>query len=1097
MQINKTVKAVFGVAMAAVLLVGTSASAYTFTSSLKLGSKGTAVKELQKVLNMSADTQVATAGKAGSPGMETTTFGPATKSALQKFQAKNNLSPLTGATGPGTRAALNAISNGSTPTTPTTPAQTGPVTAMLATTSPASGTVLDGSNVELAQFTFSGTGTVQNITFQRSGLSLNTDLTNVYLYDGATRLTDGASVNSTGVITFNNVNLMVSGSRTISVRADIPATTADGHTVGVNLTSYTVGGSTSTVNIIGNAQYIQDGSGLLATVSVGANTAPGGDINAGVMQQTLWSAPFQVSTHAVTLKSIGFHYVGSAPTDSLANIKLYVNGSPVATSAGVNSLGYIVFDMTSSPVAIATGSKTVEVRADVVKGSNRSFSLTLQYAADLMASDETIKSNVSASGTIPSTSSAVYNILSGTVTVNIDPSFTSVTNVTGGATNTAIAKYQLRAYGEDVKVTSLQVTPAITNGTTASGSTTQFNNVALYYNGSQIGSSQNFTGSTLTFQLGSSMILTANANSTLEVRADLQNEVNSNYTAGTIAVTLEGATNLENGQGISSLISTIDVPSSDKTTTGLTIQTGTLALGKSASYANQTLNPNTSSAKIASFTLQNQSSSESVRVTNLAVALTSDGSTAATAGMLANLSNLKTSETSGSGANPINPQASNNFSVDFTIAPGATKTVEIMADLGTWNAGSVYATLLPTAVGASSNVTLTPSAATVGQAITLSGGTFGTPSFLTSSSTTTQYVAANGGAVDGSKATFKFTSTNGSATVSELKFSVTGAGTISSLRIGSQTASVQLTPATTTTGAVVTAASTVALTSASGVSVGTVLTIDSEDMLVTSISGLTATVTRAINSTTAAYHASAAAVTVNGLAYFTGLNLAVPNGGSGLSIDVYPTYASVGTNGVTSGTSSQIGLSYNKYTIGGTTTGAAVNPTSITSPVIKVVGSKPTITIGSTPTNKLSAGTIEAIDITVAANAKGDITLNSLPVTVTLNAATMATAATVVVKDAGNNSITTTNTTFSSYVGGTSTISFTGGYLIQAGTSQTFRIYVPVTAVTGTGVNGASMASALGASTFAWTDTAGGGSYTSGTTYMYNYPSTQTSVIYN
>jgi hypothetical protein len=106
---------------------GASASGYTFTRDLKVGSTGADVKALQMFLNGDADTRVAATG-AGSAGMETETFGPATAAAVSKFQVKYradilapaNLVNPTGYFGASSRAKANALSVKTTPTTPGT-----------------------------------------------------------------------------------------------------------------------------------------------------------------------------------------------------------------------------------------------------------------------------------------------------------------------------------------------------------------------------------------------------------------------------------------------------------------------------------------------------------------------------------------------------------------------------------------------------------------------------------------------------------------------------------------------------------------------------------------------------------------------------------------------------------------------------------------------------------------------------------------------------------------------------------------------------------------------------------------------------------------
>jgi len=75
---------------------------------------------LQKVLNMYPQTQVASVG-AGSPGMETTKFGPATRAAVNKFQALHlaelGITAPTGNVFAGTRGLLNQICSGTTVST--------------------------------------------------------------------------------------------------------------------------------------------------------------------------------------------------------------------------------------------------------------------------------------------------------------------------------------------------------------------------------------------------------------------------------------------------------------------------------------------------------------------------------------------------------------------------------------------------------------------------------------------------------------------------------------------------------------------------------------------------------------------------------------------------------------------------------------------------------------------------------------------------------------------------------------------------------------------------------------------------------------------
>src|SRR3989344_3678580 len=218
----------------------------TFTRNLTIGSTGSDVKCLQALLNTQASTQVAVSG-AGSPGNETSYFGGLTLAAVKIYQAQKGWTPAN-QVGPLTRAALNAWLSGSTPApspTPTpTPVPTGAgLTVMLASDKPAAGTIVDGQALApLAKLTFTNGDNaevkVTGLKLKRIGVSADASLTNVYLFNGAVRLTDGSAVSSS-MVNFNNTSGLFTvpsmSSMTVWVLADVNGTS--GETVGMQIVS--------------------------------------------------------------------------------------------------------------------------------------------------------------------------------------------------------------------------------------------------------------------------------------------------------------------------------------------------------------------------------------------------------------------------------------------------------------------------------------------------------------------------------------------------------------------------------------------------------------------------------------------------------------------------------------------------------------------------------------------------------------------------------------------------------------------------------------------------------------------------------------------
>ncbi|TSC95177.1 MAG: Uncharacterized protein CEN87_189 [Parcubacteria group bacterium Licking1014_1] len=764
-------------------------SGVTFTRNLRTGSTGSDVKCLQAVLNLSATTQVAATG-AGSPGNETTTFGPKTLVAVKKYQTANGILPAN-QVGPMTRAKLNVALGGVvvTPGQPPVVVPTGAgLSVQLAYDNPAAGTVVDTQGLApLAKFTFvngdNAEVKVTGLKLKRIGISADATLVNVYLFEGAKRLTDSASVAST-IINFNDstgvFTVPAGSSKTISVLADVDGAT--GETVGIQLVASTdVTSNASSVKgtfpATGNYFTLADGTNL-ATFYFSDETGTVTPSAASIDPQNdyaIWYDNAIVGTRAVNLSRVAFRVGGSVNrTTDIQNFRLLIDGvQQGAAIAQADANDYVTFDLSASPVKLETGTRVVKVLADIIGGSNKNVYLSLRTAADVSVVDSQLNANLkikryNTTTNFTAEDSGTQSINAGTLTVTKMTTSPSG-DVVNTANNASLAKFELKAAGEKVKVESLRVSATVSTSTVG-----KLRNGAVYANGVQIGSTADLwddgaSTTYTTYNFGSSLIVEPGSPVTLEVRADIYDNDGTNHiVAGTtIRANIEGG-DLNNAYGMVSM-TTVDVPSADVNANTVTVRAGSLVLSNYSAYTNQRAVAPLNNYKLGHFTLT-AATTEAVNINTITVTLNYVSGTS---------NNLYVKFGNNTTSVKTTVAASNAWAVNYSVEAGKTVDAIVYANITSSALGTAIASMYvngttassATAVCADTNATcvVASESALAGQSIVF---TTGTPTLAVDGSTPEhQAVAGNQSVVAGK---FKLTAQNDDYTIKELRFTILG-----------------------------------------------------------------------------------------------------------------------------------------------------------------------------------------------------------------------------------------------------------------------------------------------------------------------------------
>ncbi|MFA6408123.1 MAG: peptidoglycan-binding protein [Candidatus Paceibacterota bacterium] len=656
----------------------TGGSACSFSKDLTIGATGMEVTCLQQAL---------IAGGFTIPAGATGYFGSQTRTAVASWQSSKNIAPAVGYFGSISRAAFN-LGGGSTTTTTGTTTTTTPVTGnglkvSLATDSPNGIALVQGQAIgELAKFTFANpTGAdikVTNVAFKRIGVSADSTLTNVYLFNGAVRITDSGSISS-GAFSFNSstgiFTVPAGQTYTVSVRSDI-LSTATGQQIGVQLTSVTSTGtldSSVSFPVTGGIQTIS--SATMGTVVMTYNGPTGATENPGT-DVRVFEGSTVISTHAANLESITFENRGTSNDGDLKNFRLYVDGVQVGSTVAQAVGDKVTFDFTASPLRLATGTRVIKVLADIVGGSSYTYDIQIRRDIDARFMDAELGQPILMTGT--RAAAAANTIASGTLSIT-KATNSPTENVALSSTNVKLATFEVRAAGEDIKIEAITVDVDTTAGN-------GMDNAKIFLNGVQIGSTKDIGAASsetgTEFTLGSSFVARHGQVEIVDIYGDAKTAAATDFAnASTVDVGISVAAADTEGMSSGNTVTAVtEVEGNSRT-----ISSSTLTASKYSGYGDQTVIAGTNNVKLGSFTLS-AGSTEGVNVNTIDISLSATEAASITDMMLKD-------HTTGVqiGSTKVTPAGSaNSFSVNIAIPVNGTKTIDVFgniksdAGIGAW-----------------------------------------------------------------------------------------------------------------------------------------------------------------------------------------------------------------------------------------------------------------------------------------------------------------------------------------------------------------------------------------------------------------------------
>ena len=687
-------------------------------------------------------------------------------------------------------------------------AETQEISVSLSDESPSSSTLVAAQALgHLASYDFENNSSsdvvVTKVVLSREGVSADTTLSNVYLFDGWSRLTDAATVSS-GSISWNDSSglftIPAGETATVAVRSDI-LTGTSGQTVGVSLDPDDIvysGAFESTGSAIDSAEHTIATVTNFATVNFGLSTSATPTTNSALDPQddfAIWNATTNVGTNEARLTAIQFRNIGSINAEDLGNWRLYVDGIAYGDAVEEeDSNGYIAFDLSDEPVTINTGAHTIKVLVDIWGGSTRTATVGLRSTADVVMMEDDYDQPILVTGSSASTtgSFAAHDAGAQTITEG-NLTFTKETDSASGdvvnaSSSASLASFEVKATGEAMKIESLNFN---VETTVAAGNTAvRLRNGAIYADGVQVGSTSVICGndtvtasactsvggsgaSYSTYTFGSSFIVYPGSPVTMEVTADIYDSDSTQDYAASDTIRLDiDATALSSNVLRMTSGGYASLPGTDVTGNSLTVREGDLTTALNTSYADQTVVVPKTEYKVGSWTVTTNTT-EAVNLTQFNVDFDADDD-GGVALSTADYSNLYIEYGPADDLTESSAKATvstaNSWSISYELGSGETIYVNAYANVGADASDGVDGAdfiqaeldVTGTTVGSAAAVS---DSDVEGQTITYyNAGTFTT---ALGGDTPVAKAAAGGQTIEAAK--YKFTAENESYTIDQIQ----------------------------------------------------------------------------------------------------------------------------------------------------------------------------------------------------------------------------------------------------------------------------------------------------------------------------------------